>query len=68
VNSPRPDLLTADELADALRVSRRTVDRMVADGLPRVQVRPRLFRYDLNRVIQWCASTPAATESMEMVH
>lgn len=31
-----PDLLTLDEVADRLRVSRRTVERLIASG----QIRP----------------------------
>ena len=53
-------LLTADELAAALDVSRRTLERLIADGLPRYRVRARLYRYDLGEVLAWCHAQPSA--------
>jgi excisionase family DNA binding protein len=61
-------LLTADELAAALRVSSRTVDRLVAEGLPRVRVRLRLYRYDLAEVRAWCERRAGQEEAGRALH
>lgn len=43
--SPLPDLLTAQEVADRLRVSKRTAQRLMAEGkFPTVQISPRITR------------------------
>lgn len=60
----RPSLLTASELAQILQVSRCQVDRMVAAGLPALDVgiprpgrRPkRSLRFDQAAVVAWLAA------------
>jgi excisionase family DNA binding protein len=69
VSDQRPVLLTADELAEALRVSRRTVDRMVVEGAPRIHVRGKLYRYNLTAVMAWCQARGVANASdTEVLH
>lgn len=48
----RPALLTAAELARELRCSRSTVQRLAADGCPRVMVCDSP-RYELAVVLEW---------------
>ncbi len=62
-------LLLAAELARILRVSKSTLKRLVAEGLPRVHVHGRLHRYDLAAVRAWLAAREAATtNAVGVVH
>ena len=45
--------LSTDQVAEALGVSRRTVDRWKAAGCPSMRIPPRLVRYSLAEVIAW---------------
>ena len=46
-----PDLITKDEVAACLRVSRRTINRWMASGhLPYVQITPTVVRFDVEAV------------------
>jgi excisionase family DNA binding protein len=55
LGAPAPGLLPAEELAAALRVSRKTIARMVAQGMPSRRVGG-LARYDLEEVKTWLKS------------
>lgn len=51
---PVPDeLLTRRELAEAMRVSLRTVDAMRAEGMPAVSWGRRLIRFRLRDAMEW---------------
>jgi|DewCreStandDraft_4_1066084.scaffolds.fasta_scaffold49123_3 excisionase family DNA binding protein len=58
-----PHLLTAAELAAALRTSERTAARMVNDGCPSMMV-GRRRRFELQAVLAWSAER-AARSPME---
>lgn len=49
-------LLRTHELARELAISERTVRKLVADGMPRIEVTPKLHRYDLAVVRNWLES------------
>lgn len=53
-------LLTIEELAQKLRISSRTIRRLVGEGLPRIQVTRKLHRYELNTVMAWMAARKTA--------
>ncbi len=55
--APAPGLLPPDELAMALRVSRKTIVKLGRDGLPSQKVAG-LIRYDLEEVKAWLKSRP----------
>ena len=65
-NMDAGQLLTVQQLADRLQVSRTTIERHVHDGMPAIDVarhhpgrRPkRLLRFDLARVYGWLEKRP----------
>jgi len=59
-DAPR-QLLTLDEVAERLRLSRRTVERMVAaEVLPALRVAPRAVRVDSAELENWIYDSPEA--------
>jgi GrpB-like predicted nucleotidyltransferase (UPF0157 family) len=49
-----PDrLVTRRELAEEMRVGSRTVDRLIADGMPHVRFSPGTVRFRLNQCMTW---------------
>ncbi len=58
-------LLTHPELARFLQVSERTVARLVREGLPRIHVTGRLYRYDLDAVRSWLAERSSVAPNFE---
>lgn len=51
---PRPpSLVGIHEVASDLAVSRRTVDHLIAKGLPHIRLGPRKNRFDLGEVRSW---------------
>lgn len=53
-------LVTKDGLAEALDMSRRSVERMMTDpALPRLHPRPGLVRFDLEAVLRYLADREA---------
>jgi excisionase family DNA binding protein len=63
-SAPPPGLLPEEELATSLRVSRKTIKRLVAQGLPARRVGS-LVRYDLVEVKAWLKSRDEAGELTE---
>ncbi len=55
-------LLTVDELAAKLGISRRTVFQLRKEGLPVVVIRAKAVRYDLDDVLRWLKSRPNVKE------
>ncbi|MDT8901833.1 helix-turn-helix transcriptional regulator [Anaeroselena agilis] len=47
--------LTSDELAERLKVTRKTIDRWRKDGLPYIKV-GRLVRFEWSKVESWIMS------------
>lgn len=47
------ELVTRDELADIMRVSVSTIDRMRDDGMPSVSWGRRLVRFRVREAIEW---------------
>jgi GrpB-like predicted nucleotidyltransferase (UPF0157 family) len=55
---PVPDrLVTRAELADEMRVSVSTIDRLKAAGMPHVRFSPGTTRFRLNEAMQWAERT-----------
>jgi phage terminase Nu1 subunit (DNA packaging protein) len=50
-----PDLVTRQELADIMRVSIATVDRLIAAGMPTIRFSPGTVRLDRHRAMMWAA-------------
>lgn len=46
-------LLTRQELAEVLRVSLRTVDKLKAEGMPHIRITDSLIRFELDTVLDW---------------
>lgn len=40
-------------LAEAVRVSPRTIDNWTRNGLPHLKLSPRMIRFDLGEVLSW---------------
>lgn len=57
--SNRPVLHNRRSLAEAIRVSPRTIDNWVRAGLPHLKLSPRMVRFDLAEVLAWMRSTYA---------
>lgn len=56
--SERPTLLTSDELAESLKVSRSKLDELVRSGLPHLKVGA-TRRFEFERVLSWLRSQRA---------
>ena len=50
---PATGLLTPDELAELLKVSRRQLQRLVGEGLPFIRVGERMMRFSAASVATW---------------
>jgi excisionase family DNA binding protein len=64
VDSQRPRLKTADEIARLLNTSRRMVYYYRRQGMPAKKFGPRIFRFDEDEVLRW-ADANAAKASPE---
>lgn len=43
-------------LAEAVRVSPRTIDNWTRNGMPHLKLSPRMIRFDLGEVLNWMRS------------
>lgn len=59
---PAPALLTSDELAQQLRISRSKLDELAKEGLPFVRVGS-TRRYELAEVLNWLRFTTSGEPS-----
>lgn len=46
-------LLTRVELAEMLRISLRTVDKLKAEGMPHIKITKSTIRFELSAVMEW---------------
>jgi excisionase family DNA binding protein len=59
---PLPELLTTREVAEALRVDARTIERWAEQGrLPRIQIAPKTVRYRVEDVAALIRPTKATS-------
>jgi len=50
----KPEILTPNEVADILRVSRRKINQLVAEGqIPCVRIGKRRIRFNRETVMKW---------------
>jgi phage terminase Nu1 subunit (DNA packaging protein) len=61
----QPALLTKTELAQHLRVSERSIENRMRDGMPFVPI-GRCKRFDLQQVIDWLCSDSANQVSRDV--
>ena len=54
------EYITAQELADTLKISLETIRRWNNDGMPRTQLSAGAYRYQLGKVLEWRAEVMAA--------
>ena len=51
--SNQEELLTMKELSEYLKVSRITINKWIAEGMPREVYGKRVIRYKLSEVLEW---------------